>query len=60
MTATSRKETIAPTNRADTSMTWPRWDRSLVPIATTSPVETLRGSVPPSCTAWRPTSWTVR
>ena len=31
-----------------------------MPIATTSPVETLRDRVPPSCTAWRPTSWTVR
>ena len=41
-------------------MTWPRWERSLVPIATTSPVETLRGSVPPRCTVCRVTSWTVR
>ncbi len=60
ITATSRKETMAPENRADTSITWPRWEMSLVPIVTTSPVETLRASVPPSSTVWRPTSCTVR
>ena len=58
--ATSTNETTAPANRAETSMTCPMLDRSLVPIATTSPVETLRGSVPPRCTVWRETSWTVR
>ena len=60
MTATSRNDTMAPANRAETSMTCPMWERSLVPIATTSPVETLRGRVPPRWTAWRPTSCTVR
>ena len=60
ITATSTNETIAPANRAETSMTWPRWDRSLVPIATTSPVVTLRGRVPPRCVVCRPTSCTVR
>ncbi len=34
--------------------------RSLVPIATTSPVDTLRGRVPPRWTVCRPTSWTMR
>ena len=60
MAATSRKETIAPVKRAVTSITWPMCERSEVPIATTSPVETLRGRVPPSRTDWRPTSWTTR
>ncbi len=60
MTETSRNETTAPAKRADTSITWPRWDRSLVPIATTSPVETWRGRLPPRRTLWRVTSWTVR
>ena len=60
ITETSRNDTMAPAKRAETSMTWPRWEMSLVPMATTSPVETLRGSVPPRCTVCRPTSWTVR
>ena len=60
ITDTRRNDTIAPAKRAVTSMTFPMWERSLVPIATTSPVDTLRGRVPPRCTAWRPTSWTVR
>ena len=60
MTATSRNETIAPANRADTSITWPRLEMSLVPIATTSPVDTLRDRAPPRWVAWRPTSCTVR
>ena len=47
ITATTTKETTAPAKRALTSITCPRWARSLVPIATTSPVETLRGSVAP-------------
>ena len=60
ITDTSRKDTMAPAKRAVTSITLPMWDRSEVPIATTSPVETLRGSVPPRWTACRPTSCTVR
>ena len=60
ITETTTKETIAPAKRAETSMTWPMWERSLVPMATTSPVETLRGRVPPRRVAWRVTSWTTR
>ena len=60
ITATRTNETIAPLKRAVTSMTWPRWEMSLLPIATTSPVETLRESVPPRWTACRPVSWMVR
>ena len=60
ITATITNETIAPTNRALTSIRFPRCSRSDVPIATTSPVDTFRGSAPPRVTACRPTSWTVR
>ena len=60
MTATITKETMAPAKRALTSIRFPRCSRSQVPMATTSPVDTLRGRVPPRVTAWRPTSWTVR
>ncbi len=60
ITATRTNDTMAPENRAVTSMTWPRFDRSVVPIATTSPVDTLRGSAPPRWVAWRATSCTVR
>ena len=60
ITATSRNDTIAPANRAETSMTLPMCERSVLPMAATSPVETLRGSVPPRWVAWRPTSCTVR
>ena len=60
MTATRMKETTAPENRAVTSIAPPMWEMSLVPMATTSPVETLRGSVPPRSTAWRPVSCTTR
>ena len=60
ITATRTNDTTAPANRALTSMTWPRLDRSVVPIATTSPVETLRGRVPPRRTTWREISCTVR
>ena len=60
ITETTTNETTAPAKRADTSMTWPMWERSLVPMATTSPVETLRGRVPPRRVAWRVTSWTTR
>ncbi len=51
---------MAPAKRADTSITWPRWEMSLVPIVTTSPVDTFLDRVPPSSTVWRPTSCTVR
>ena len=57
---TSRKDTMAPLNRAVTSMSWPRCERSEVPIATTSPVDTFRDRAPPRCTECRPTSCTVR
>ena len=57
---TRRKDTIAPAKRAVTSITLPTWSRSLVPMAMTSPVLTLRGSEPPRRTVWRVTSWTTR
>ena len=60
ITETRKNEAIAPANLAVTSMTWPMLEMSVVPIATTSPVETRRGRVPPRRTTWRPTSWTVR
>ncbi len=57
---TRRKDTIAPAKRAVTSITLPTWSRSLVPMAMTSPVLTLRGSEPPRRTVWRVTTWTTR
>ncbi len=60
ITDTSTNDTMAPENRAVTSMTMPTWARSLEPIATTSPVDTRRGRVPPRWMAWRPTSCTTR
>ena len=57
---TSRNDTIAPANRAVTSITLPMWERSVVPIAMTSPVLTLRGSEPPRRTDCRVVSCTIR
>ena len=57
---TRKKETIAPANRAVTSITLPMWERSVVPIAITSPVLTLRGSEPPRRTDCRVVSCTIR
>ncbi len=60
ITATTTNETIAPAARALTSIRLPMCARSLVPIATTSPVATFFDSVAPRWVAWRATSWTVR
>ena len=57
---TSRKETMAPANRAVTSITLPMWLRSVVPMATTSPVLTLRGNEPPRRTDCLVMSCTTR
>ena len=46
--------------RARTSMAFPMWARSLLPIATTSPVATRWGRVAPRRMACRVTSWTTR
>lgn len=57
---TTRNETTAPAPRPMTSMELPTCAMSEAPIETTSPVGTLRGSVAPSRTMWRPTICTVR
>jgi hypothetical protein len=58
--ATTRNDTTAPAARAVLSIALPRWERSFVPIATTSPVATFLGRVAPRCVACRATSCTVR
>ena len=54
-----RDDRRRPRGRA-MSIALPMWERSLVPIATTSPVATRLGSVAPRWTAWRVTSCTTR
>ncbi len=58
--ATKPNEKTAPAARATTSIALPMCERSLVPIATTSPVATRLGSVAPRRTDCRVTSWTTR
>ena len=58
--ATKTKEKRAPAARATMSIALPMCERSLVPIATTSPVATRFGSVAPRWTACRVTSCTTR